>query len=119
MLLLYISRHNGAQSYGHSRWNVGDVLGCALDLDVPGGEMRFYLNGEDLGLAFKNFDIGSGLYPAASLSHGESGTFAFSREKMQVKKGSARPMECVDNLGKIERAKRNVNCKICGVKQRK
>ena len=31
---------------------VGDVVGCALDLDV--GEMRFFLNGVDQGVAFKN-----------------------------------------------------------------
>ena len=29
------------------RWNQGDVVGCLLDLDSM--QMKFYLNGEDLG----------------------------------------------------------------------
>ena len=76
--------HAGAHAYSSSRWNVGDVVGCAIDLDADGGaELKFYLNGEDLGVAFRHVQIGAGLLPAASLSHGESCTFVFDQNKMK------------------------------------
>jgi len=41
----------GRPSYGNGRWNDGDVLGIALDLEtLPGGSVQFYLNNEALGL---------------------------------------------------------------------
>ena len=46
-------------------------------------ELRFFLNGEDLGVAFRHVQIGAGLLPAASLSHGESCTFVFDQNKMK------------------------------------
>lgn len=52
------------ESYGR-RWRVGDVVGVLVDMDLQ--EMRFYLNGEDLGPAFTNFNA-SDLFPALSLN---------------------------------------------------
>ena len=76
--------HAGSHAYSSSRWNVGDVVGCAVDLDAEGGaELKFFLNGEDLGVAFRHVAVGSGLLPAASLSHGESCTFVFDQNKMK------------------------------------
>jgi hypothetical protein len=75
--------HSGAQTYSQSRWTTNDVVTCALDLDVTGGEMRFFLNGDDLGVAFKNFAIGEGLYPCVSISSGESCTFVFEASKLK------------------------------------
>src|SRR5207249_1369875 len=35
--------HLGSINYSLTKWKVGDVVGCLLDLDVDGGEMRFSL----------------------------------------------------------------------------
>tara|TARA_B110000211_G_scaffold112692_1_gene130966 strand:+ start:130 stop:495 length:366 start_codon:yes stop_codon:yes gene_type:complete len=40
-------RWNGSSEDYGMRWNQGDVVGCLLDLDSM--QMKFYLNGEDLG----------------------------------------------------------------------
>lgn len=61
--------------YG-ARWRTGDVLGVLLDLDLH--EMRFYLNGTDLGPAFVGFS-GRGLFPAASLNVGQAARFNFGQ----------------------------------------
>eukprot|EP00466_Bigelowiella_natans_P009530 jgi/Bigna1/141142/aug1.60_g15850 len=58
--------HNGKIPYKTGRWNVGDIVGCALDLDKR--EMSFYLNGKTPGIAFKGFRIGTGLTPAVTFS---------------------------------------------------
>ena len=52
------------EPYGR-RWRSGDIVGALLDLDLL--EMRFYLNGEDLGTAFLNF-TGPEIFPALSLN---------------------------------------------------
>lgn len=52
------------EPYGR-RWHQGDVIGTLIDMDLQ--EMRFYINGEDLGPAFYNFSS-SDLYPALSLN---------------------------------------------------
>jgi hypothetical protein len=61
------------------KWDVGDVVGCAVDMDTR--EMSFYLNGYglevDMGLAFRDFNFLGGLYPCASLSRRESVQFNF------------------------------------------
>ena len=76
--------HSGNHAYSSTRWNVGDIVGCSIDCDADAGaEMRFYLNGEDLGVAFRHVSIGAGIMPAASLSHGESCTFIFDSNKMR------------------------------------
>jgi len=57
------------------KWQSGDVIGCAIDLDER--SMDFYLNGIHLGRAFSEFDIGEGLSPAASFSQGQILDFNF------------------------------------------
>jgi alpha-tubulin suppressor-like RCC1 family protein len=52
------------EPYG-KRWRAGDVIGVLVDMDLL--EMRFYLNGEDLGPAFEDFSDHH-LYPALSLN---------------------------------------------------
>lgn len=52
-------------SYG-KRWRIGDVVGALIDMDLL--EMRFYLNGEDLGQAFVNFTANQPIFPALSLN---------------------------------------------------
>ncbi|KAG5178333.1 concanavalin A-like lectin/glucanase domain-containing protein, partial [Tribonema minus] len=61
--------------YG-GRWQAGDTVGVLLDADLL--EMRFYLNGEDLGVAFVGFQA-DGIFPAASLNVGQSARFNFGQ----------------------------------------
>lgn len=51
-------------SYG-TRWKAEDIVGVLVDMDLL--EMKFFLNGTDLGSAFTNFTA-TGLYPAISLN---------------------------------------------------
>lgn len=64
-------------TYGE-RWQTGDVLGVLLDLNLS--EMRYFLNGRDLGVAFRGFR-GRGLYPAASLNDGQAAHFNFGHSQ--------------------------------------
>ena len=61
------------------KWDVGDVVGCAADLDAR--TLSFYLNGcgveVDMGLAFVDIDFCGGLYPCVSFNRGESVRFNF------------------------------------------
>ncbi|KAI9314574.1 hypothetical protein BX666DRAFT_2029445 [Dichotomocladium elegans] len=66
--------HGFRKNYGR-RWAVGDTITCALDLDA--GEIRFYQNGDELGVAFANVDTSAVWYPAASLSTGQECRFRF------------------------------------------
>ena len=52
------------EAYGR-RWRLGDTVGVLVDMDLL--EMRFYLNGEDLGPAFEDFSAYE-LHPAFSLN---------------------------------------------------
>ena len=51
-------------TYG-TRWKTEDIVGVMVDMDLL--EMKFFLNGTDLGSAFVNF-ASNGLYPALSLN---------------------------------------------------
>ena len=73
-------RWNGSSEEYGVRWRIGDVVGCLLDLDTM--QMRFYLNGDDLGIAYTDFSGGihgggGGLYPAVSLNMSQSARFNF------------------------------------------
>lgn len=52
------------EAYGR-RWRLGDTVGVLVDMDLL--EMRFFLNGEDLGPAFEDFSAYE-LHPALSLN---------------------------------------------------
>lgn len=52
-------------SYG-KRWRVGDIVGALIDMDLM--EIRYFLNGEDLGQAFVNFPSSQPIFPALSLN---------------------------------------------------
>jgi hypothetical protein len=64
-----------SQHYGRTRWKAGDVVGCFLDLTTK--SMSFALNGDNLGVAFTNVAVGSGLYPAISISVHQQCRFNF------------------------------------------
>ncbi|KAI9019287.1 armadillo-type protein [Phycomyces nitens] len=61
-------------SYGQT-WAAKDIITCAIDLNL--GELRYYRNGVDMGVAFTELDTSQSWYPAASLSTGQSLTFKF------------------------------------------
>ena len=52
-------------SYG-KRWRVGDIVGALIDMDLM--EIRYFLNGEDLGQAFVSFPSSQPIFPALSLN---------------------------------------------------
>jgi hypothetical protein len=60
------------------RWKVEDVVGVLVDMDLL--EMKFFLNGVDLGPAFSNFSF-NGLYPAISLNVRQCLRVNFGQEK--------------------------------------
>eukprot|EP00752_Nemacystus_decipiens_P011018 g9791.t1 len=59
--------------YG-KRWRRGDVIGISLDAELQ--EMRFSMNGRDLGVAYVGFDM-EGLFPACSMNVGQAALFNF------------------------------------------
>ena len=65
------------EPYG-KRWRVGDTVGVLLDMDLM--EMRFYLNGEDLGSAFEDFSVYD-LFPAISLNVRQCARLNFGQYK--------------------------------------
>ena len=52
------------EPYGR-RWKLGDTVGTLIDMDLL--EIRFYLNGEDLGQAFEDFSSHD-VFPAMSVA---------------------------------------------------
>lgn len=68
-------------SYSHSKWKIGSIVGCAVDLDAK--TMMFYLDGVNLGLAWSNVNFGSSsLAPAVSLSHNQKCKLIFLRAQL-------------------------------------
>ncbi|KAI8083959.1 uncharacterized protein B0P05DRAFT_535605 [Gilbertella persicaria] len=61
-------------SYG-LKWAEGDVITCAIDLDA--GEIRYYKNGHDMGVAFSGVMSSRSWYPAISLATGQQCKFQF------------------------------------------
>ncbi|ORZ25937.1 SPRY domain-domain-containing protein [Absidia repens] len=68
-------RHRMRKTNYGKTWQVGDVITCALDLDR--GEIKYYQNGDDLGVAFTKVDPTQHWYPAVSLSTGQECEFLF------------------------------------------
>jgi hypothetical protein len=65
------------EPYGR-RWKLGDIVGVMIDMDLL--EIRFYLNGEDLGPAFEDFS-GQDIFPALSLNVRQSVRLNFGQYK--------------------------------------
>jgi hypothetical protein len=70
--------HDQSAEWG-ARWSVGDVVGCAVDMEAR--VMSFFLNGFgseiEMGTAFCGFSSCGGIYPAASFNRHEKITFNF------------------------------------------
>jgi len=55
------------QDYGQGiKWEPSGIVQCFLDLDSSTNTMSFGYNGTSLGIAYENFIVRSGLYPAFS-----------------------------------------------------
>jgi hypothetical protein len=65
------------EPYG-KRWRQGDVIGVLADMDLQ--EMRYFINGEDLGAAFVSFATNE-LFPALSLNVRQSVRVNFGQYK--------------------------------------
>ncbi|KAI8079435.1 SPRY domain-containing protein [Thamnidium elegans] len=61
-------------SYG-LKWAEGDIITCTIDMDL--GEISYYKNGQDMGVAFYGISISCVWYPAISLSTGQQCKFQF------------------------------------------
>lgn len=85
---------NRRQTYG-SCWAVGDTLTCAIDLDKQ--QIRYYQNGQDLGVAFENVAIDKAWYPTVSLSTGQECKFRFGGplDRLKYLPEGYRPMSCL------------------------
>ena len=70
-----VKKWNSSSSDYGKRWRVADVIGCSIDLDSL--QMRFSLNGKDLGVAYTGFHAVGGCYPAASFNMQQSARFNF------------------------------------------
>lgn len=66
------------EPYGR-RWKLGDVVGALMDMDLL--EMKFFINGEDLGPAFSNFSQAYEIFPALSLNVRQSIRVNFGQYK--------------------------------------
>eukprot|EP00126_Sphaerothecum_destruens_P003623 Sdes_comp17390_c0_seq1m6599 len=60
--------------YG-SEWSPGDIISCLYDVDQ--GSLSFWLNGHDLGVAFKNVASDRIWYPSVSLASQQHCRFRF------------------------------------------
>ena len=59
--------------YG-KEWSKGDVLSCLFSWN---GEVSFWLNGVDMGVAFRGLNPGVNWYPAASVAMDQNCSFNF------------------------------------------
>ncbi|VDO40897.1 unnamed protein product [Haemonchus placei] len=63
----------------------GDVVGCALDLNVP--ELRFSVNGRDVGASYRDFNTDGYFFPVMSLSAKVSCRFIFGGDQGRLRFG--------------------------------
>jgi len=57
-------KDDSTKTYGQN-WNSGEIVGCSLDFDAQ--EIKYYINGRDLGVAFKNVKTLNPLLPCLSV----------------------------------------------------
>lgn len=62
---------NGNQTEGFKAWDVGDIVGCCIDLDY--GYIEYFINGVSLGISNENLKIGpnEAYFPAITCSNKE------------------------------------------------
>ncbi len=65
-----------SDNYG-LRWHIGDIIGCFIDMNDL--TIEFSINGEKQGIAFADFDVAGGMFPAVSLNMGQAMQFNFGQ----------------------------------------
>eukprot|EP01091_Cochliopodium_minus_P002264 TRINITY_DN1212_c0_g1_i1.p1 TRINITY_DN1212_c0_g1~~TRINITY_DN1212_c0_g1_i1.p1 ORF type:complete len:586 (+),score=188.95 TRINITY_DN1212_c0_g1_i1:54-1811(+) len=87
-----LRKANGSQ-YGQ-RWNYGDTIGVALDLDER--SLKFFKNGQNLGEAFgkSEFPKNCKLSPFVNLSSRANCTFNFGKENFTYPQKGYNPLHC-------------------------
>ena len=70
--------------YSDTKWKSGDTVGVAVDLDSRPSTLKFFLNEQDLGVAYSDFNSAWGLIPALTLNAGDgiNCRVIFDRAKM-------------------------------------
>jgi hypothetical protein len=73
--------HSGKTQYG-KMWDVGDVIGCGIDLETK--KIEYFINGESLGIAKDNIPVGENIayFPGISLSQEEKVIFNFGQSPL-------------------------------------
>ena len=74
--------HKNQENYG-DLWDVGDYIGCCIDLDNK--VVEFFLNGKSLGIAYKDVLIGKNIayFPGVSLRKKEQLRINFGTSKFK------------------------------------
>jgi len=84
--------------YGRE-WSYGDVLSCLFSWN---GEVSFWLNGVDMGVAFRGLNPGVNWYPAASIAMDQHCSFNFGSKpfRYDIPEGYIAVCHVVSNLVK-------------------
>jgi hypothetical protein len=95
--------HAGKKSYG-KMWDVGDVIGCCIDLDSR--KLEYFINGESQGYAAEDLQVGENVayFPSISLSQEEKAIFNFGQSPFKFSYPGYEPFDlpqCIFN-GSVE-----------------
>jgi hypothetical protein len=84
--------HAGKKDYGII-WDVGDVIGCCIDLDNK--KLEYFLNGISLGIATEDIPIGENIayFPAISFSQEEKAIYNFGQSPFKFSYSGYEPFD--------------------------
>jgi hypothetical protein len=95
--------HDGQKQYGEL-WDIGDIIGVAIDLDNR--HIEFFKNGKSIGIAVKDISVGENVayFPGISLSSGEKVRFNFGKSPFTYSYAGYEPMDVPDCMfnGSVE-----------------
>jgi hypothetical protein len=97
---LWHGEHTG---YGEL-WDIGDIIGIAIDLDAR--QIEYFRNGKSLGIALTDIPIGQNIayFPGISLSSGERVIFNFGKSPFSYSYLGYEPIDIADCMynGSVE-----------------
>ena len=70
---IWHGRYSSPRTTYGSKWSKGDIITCTIDMDV--GDIRYFKNGQDMGVAFHSVDTSCAWYPTLSLATGQQMKF--------------------------------------------